>query len=198
MSSLFRQRALWTGFSGAPGYTNFYWELAPSLPMMLKFFQAIAYALPRQVTITVDAGGDVFNTETAELTGGWNAPVGGIVPGSGDPGPYSGASGIVVDWLAGQTVIRGRRLQGRTYFVPLVSGAYDGSGALQPAVRQKFLLEAGNMFGNVDNQMAVWSRPAPAHTTKRGKVWPAHPGIAGTVTDIRVPNIAAVLRSRRG
>jgi len=81
----------------------------------------------------------------------------------------------------------GRRIRGRTFMVPLNSNAYEGDGTLSTAARGDLQTFADTMVsGTGGAEFGVWSRP------RNGAG-----GVFATVTSGTVPDMAAVLRSRR-
>ena len=84
MTDLYRCRASWTGFSGAPGVTTMYGLVSGALvTTMHDLFVALGPYLPDSVTVQVEATGDVIDDATGALTGAWtDTPVLPVVGGS--------------------------------------------------------------------------------------------------------------------
>lgn len=188
-----RVTATWTGFSGAPGYTNFFFSafgggdvVDLEVARSVAFFQAVRSALPVAVTVSVspevaildEASGDLINYGLAE-----ESPAG--ITGSGT-GVYSAPTGAVVTWNT-DTIARGRRLRGRTFLVPMSGGGFQADGTLSSQTITALQNGAEALVGDGSGPTAViWSRP-------RG----GSGGSMGPITSYRVPDRAAVLRSRR-
>lgn len=188
-----RVTAQWTGFNGAPGYTNFYFrDLADSDQAFLArnqvsaFFNSIKTYLPSVVSVTTQNPIDVIDEATGQIVGfGPSSETVPIVVGGSTRG-YSGASGAVVSWET-DGVRNGRRVRGRTFLVPLSSSAYDESGTLTAEVQTAIQDAATGLVTDTSVlEMLVWSRP------KAGSGGEAH-----VITSARVPDMAAILRSRR-
>jgi hypothetical protein len=101
---------------------------------------------------------------------------------------WSAPSGAVISWSTG-TIRNGRRVRGRTFIVPLSAEAYDTDGTIKPVPHGR-LGDAANALRapGVEVKFALWGRPsAPA----------VNDGVQADVTGHRVPDMAAILRSRR-
>jgi hypothetical protein len=189
----------WTGFSGAPGYTNLYFRdftengqidqaiasgAAAKVDNWIGGFQS---RLPTTVTVQTDATVEAIEDTTGELQGFFNVTPAAARVGTGT-GNYSAASGAVVNWYTAG-VVRGRRLRGRTFLVPLAGSALDTNGTINntelTALRTNtttFINETGA------GDLGVWSRPsAPG----------AADGTWFAVNSFTIPDKVAVLRSRR-
>lgn len=188
-----RVTAVWSGFSGAPGYTNFFFDafgggdvVDLEVDRVHAFFQAIREALPTGVVVQVQQEAAIIDEATGELQS---------YAQSTDPAPevlgystdaYSAPSGACVTWNT-EAIARGRRLRGRTFIVPLGSDAYDAQGNLTNQAIGFLNAGATALIGDGSGpQMVIWSRP-------RAGVG----GSIGAVTSHRVADKAAVLRSRR-
>lgn len=195
-----RVRCLWASWPGQPGYTNFYTSISlASLAPIVTFWDSIKALLPLNLTVTVPGSGDIVNESTGQIQSVWTATGGGTVTATG-AGAYSGASGAVVEWLT-QGIVAGRRVMGKSYLVPLVTTAYQSDGTLATATQTTLASAASTMQGALGNTLLVWARPfvppadnpavgQPGHKEARaGSSWP--------VVGSRVPDLAAVMRSRR-
>lgn len=188
-----RYTALWSGFRGAPGYSNFYFsgpvfsdeEAAVVAGNIRRFFSGITAFLPSSVRIQVQSPADVLDEATGQITEQVDFEAPTAVEGTGG-GDYSAASGAVVNWNT--TGYRnGRRIRGRTFLVPLGSIAYDTQGDLGTNVVNGIRTAANELVSAETGQvMVVWSRPVNGSG-----------GIAQAVTSATVPDLGAILRSRR-
>jgi len=135
-------KAVWSGFSGAPGTSTFYVGtaddtggdpssagLTSAVAAFRQFFNACAGSLAASVTISWDGQGVYLNkvTGAVEGTATYTAPSSVLGTGASSVAAPAGAS---VRWLTGE-VWGSRRLTGRTFLVPLYAGAYEANGTLQ-------------------------------------------------------------------
>ena len=180
MTSIFRHRVVWTGFAGAPGFSNLYLSSTGHNPDVRTLFNSVAAYVPSGVTFTFDALAAEIDSSTGDIismtAAGAAAPV--ICAGAGN---YALPSGAVVRWLTGQFV-NGRQVQGRTFFVPF--SGLDSAGTLLAAAITALQGAAATYVGA--NPAVVWTRPTP---TVAGSVH--------SVTSALVPDKCVVLRSRR-
>lgn len=196
MAKMLRVTAVWNGFPGAPGYSNFYFDSAivagpsvqPAYDKTRTFFSGIAGTLPPSVNIAVlptvaeiDAANGAQTDEFSITTPGAN------IAGSGGTS-YAGPSGACIQWKT-STFVNGRRLRGRTFVVPLAAGAYETDGTLTAQVLT-FIRNAADALRNdavgPSVKLGVWHRPVG--------------GAGGTfapVTASSVTDRVAVLTSRR-
>lgn len=188
-----RITAVWSGFRGAPGYSNFYFAgdfadtatLEGCAAAVRSFFFAFEDFLPSSVTIGIRGNAEVIDEATGQIQSqaDFEAPadVGG---GIGDS--YSAASGAVVNWNT-NGYRSGRRVRGRTFLVPLGANAYDNQGDLNNTALGEIRNGAEFLSGG--------SAPAPFVVWSRGRNGAA--GTAEPVVSHTVPDLGAVLRSRR-
>ena len=119
-----------------------------------------------------------------------------------DTAGYNAAGGAMIKWLT-TGIVRGHRVRGRTFLVPLGGDLYQADGTLNDGVAASILLNAGNLVTALSTSMFVWSRPrkaTPQWTDVRGHVHPARLASVGEVFPIiaaSVPDKSVVLRSRR-
>ena len=185
----------WSGFSGAPGYTNLYF-LNPEVPTLAirnttagrvrTFFDTIKSYLPSAVTITFPTEMEELDTATGDLEG--TLPIDTLTNVVGTvPGAFSSPTGACVSWSTGQ-IVNGRRLRGRTFLIPLGQTSYQTDGTLLDAVRTGIVAAGTTLSSFQDNLvLAIWHRPAPGGSD----------GVAAQVGSASVTDKAAVLRSRR-
>lgn len=188
-----RITAVWSGFTGAPGYTSFHFAafgggdvMDAEVARVRAFFSQLNPILPSSVRVQVQQETEVIDETTGVLIdyGAASDPV-TVVEGNGG-NSYSAPSGGLVSWNTG-TVVNGRRLRGRTFVVPLATAAYQEDGTLTPVAVAALEDAAEALIGDGSGpQLVVWSRPNNGGA-----------GATGVVTGYRVPDLAAVLRSRR-
>lgn len=188
-----RVTAEWTGFPGAPGYSNFYFggdsgttgDAQADADRVQALFEYVASYLPTGVTVTIQPEVVTLDETTGNMTGITAIESPDTVTGRGTGG-FSGPSGAVVNWMTG-SFVNGRLVRGRTFFVPLAGSAYESNGTLTTPALNGFRTGASIFVGEVGSRaLVVWRRP------RNGT-----PGSSHLVTSAQVPDIAAVLRSRR-
>ena len=99
-------------------------------------------------------------------------------------GNYSAPSGARIEWRT-DAIVAGRRLRGRTFFVPLGAGVYDATGTLSTTTLTALTTAANNFKSN-----SVFG-------ASQGSVWSRTHGIQADITSAFIPDEASVLRSRR-
>lgn len=185
--------AVWSGFTGAPGYTTFHTTNAGlittavdnSVEAARKFFDDLKQQITTFMTVTISTEVKELDAATGELIGlhspgSTPAPVIGLASALG-----SGASGGVIGWGT-DGVNRGRRVKGRTFIVPMASTAYDSDGTLTSVCLTALNTAATNYRTSAAYESLVWSRPRLGVG-----------GAAFPITSHQVRDKAAVLRSRR-
>lgn len=194
---MYRITARWTGFTGAPGYSNFYFnsgfldggvlgeeaELLANrvrsafLDTQMHLAPGIQIQVLNEVPIIDSDTGVVQDYVTFD-------PVDPMTTSSGDT--YAGPAGAVVTWRTND-LRNGRRIRGRTFLVPMASTAFQSDGTLVgDAISDLQDFADTLMGGSLDGDLGVWSRPQGGSG-----------GVFATVTGYTVPDMVAVLRSRR-
>lgn len=194
MASIFRVKAEWTGFAGAPGISVFHFStfegnFGPgaqgAINALVNLFDGINSLIPDNITIRVSDEVEVIEDSTGELIdyvpGLTTAPSQGA-----NTATYAGPSGAVINWST-STVRNGRRMRGRTFLVPLSIGAYDQDGTLTSGAVTTLQTEVDLLLAAPDVELLVYGRPTAAGTD----------GVSAPVISGRVPDLVAVLRSRR-
>lgn len=189
-----RVKTEWSGFKGAPGFANFYFSVGtpPPLTALRTFFEGVKSFMPTGLTITYPASGDIINETNGQITDAWTTAGVSTTVCTGSS-TYSGASGAVVEWRSA-TVLDGRRPVGKTFLVPLATIQYQSDGTVLDATVSAIKTAADTFVAAVSGQFFVWHRPIrdpePPHNITRV-------GAVAAVTSTKVPDMAAVLRSRR-
>ena len=191
--AIHRVTARWTGFQGAPGYTTFHFEpftgggdAGIERGRVRAFFAELDQLIGTGATITVLPTVEIIDETTGVLTGYIEddtelAPV--TAPTSGTS---VGSAGAVINWQT-STVVNGRRLRGRTFIVPMRTVAFDTDGTLASnAITALNAAAEAITDSQFESNLVVWSRPSNGGG-----------GTVGPVTGYRIPDMAAVLRSRR-
>lgn len=192
--NMLKVQAIWTGFAGAPGYSNFYFAGGGGLisdaqqvaDRVAEAFDEIDVMLPVSARVNVSPTVEVIDSDTGELQGYQDVDEPDGTRGLGGSGGYSAASGAVINWRTSD-VRFGRRIRGRTFIVPLNGNAYEGDGSLTPDALSSLRSFADTLtVWDFDSEFGIWSRP------RNGAG-----GVFATVDSYRVPDMSAVLRSRR-
>jgi hypothetical protein len=200
MATMMKIKARWSGFSGAPGYSVFYFrdfassgwtptQATAAAAKVRTFFDSFKLFLPAVVTVTVEPDVEIIEETTGELTDVLTATVGAAITGLASPTEkYAAPVGAVVSWRTA-TVKNGRRIRGRTFLVPLSSGAFDTNGTLTSSAQTTISAAALALRdATSDADLGIWARPAPGGLG--GGEW-------AVVASHAVPDMGAVLRSRR-
>lgn len=195
MVALNRVRVGWTNWPGAPGVSTFYLSSSSTNLAPLKtFFTAIKDLMPLNLTTDVVNSGDVIDSATGHITGGWVGSGGGQSTSAASTSGYSGASGAVIRWNT-DGILNGRRLVGRTYFVPLTSSVYQSDGSLSSAAQASLQAAATALITAYAGALIIYG--PPRNTGTNGPTDPGKAAQWGSVTAAVVPDLAAVMRSRR-
>lgn len=182
-----RVRVHWSGFPGGPGVNTLFYNDTPANPApdLHTFFNSIASLIPSSITISFDNSGDLIDEATGALVGTWSGTAGASVTGT-ISSLYAGPVGAVVD-LRTSTVVGRRRLLGKMFLVPLTTASYQNDGTLDNTALSTLQTAANTWQGSASGaDLVVWHRPTPGHS-----------GSKAAVTSLHVPDLAAVLRSRR-
>jgi hypothetical protein len=173
MPIMWRTRFVWTGWPGANGYTTLYGNgtvpaqtFASAAGAFMKdvalLGAAVLGAYPQVVRITQDAQlTSVEDSDGKEQGVATITPVAQIV-GTGT-NSFGASTGMSITWNTAN-FINGRRLRGRTYLVPLSSGAFQTDGTLLDSYRTSALAAATAYIGS-GGQPVVWHRPTSKGAT---------------------------------
>lgn len=150
---------------------------------------AIRSVLPSVVQIQVNAEVEEINEASNALIGVW--PVAAMSAKTGSAtgtATWAAPVGAVISWSTAG-IRKGRRVRGRTFIVPCSSVAFDTDGTLSSSALGTLGTAAASLRATgTQVQLAVYARP-----TVKG----ATDGAAFNVLASRVPDMGAVLRSRR-
>ena len=178
---------VWSGFGGAPGYTNMYFTPGDAgifLPGLKGFFDLLVSRLPNGMHIAYPSSGDELNEASGVITGSW-----GVTPPAdtvgGDSSVYPGAAGACVIWDT-LSIVAGRRLKGRTFVVPMTSATFDIDGSLSAGTVTLFNSAIATFLSGTAGSGLVWHRPVGGSG-----------GVAGVIQGGHVSDKCAVMRSRR-
>ena len=202
MTAMLKVKARWHGFTGSPGYSNFFFrewsdgswapttaEATAAAGKVRTFFDAVKGIFPPVVNIQVESDVEIIEDTNGSLVNVLTAATQTGVVGTNVNTGYSAPTGAVVNWLTGG-VRNGRRVRGRTFLVPISAGAFETNGSLGNSWITT-IQTAGNAMMAADPaapDFGVYSRPSVKGATD---------GAFQIATGTRVPDMAAVLRSRR-
>lgn len=200
MAKIARVKMRWQGFIGSPGYSIFHFrDFAGADPITSDaeacidkvdaFAEAIKSKLPNVASLQVQSDVEVLEDTTGELqyilTG---TPAAAHAGGGAFGSPYAAATGAVISWRT-DAVVRGRRLRGRTFLVPLAGSAFEGNGTLDAGSITAFTTAATALSDSTSlADLCIWARPSAPGATD---------GQTGLVNGFSIPDMSAVLRSRR-
>lgn len=200
MVAMLRVTTRTTGYPGAPGYTNMFFAhtdppsdaAADAVVAVRLFWETVAASFCQGWNYQILADVAVVESSDGSIDS-FIATSPGAQSTFGNAGGYSAASGAVVDWLT-DGVVASHRVQGRSFMVPLTGAAYQADGTLNTSEVTKFTNAGNALIAGADTIFGVWARP---FTPKPGDSRPARLGTFHPATAARVPDKAAVLRSRR-
>lgn len=187
----------WDGWSGAPGFTNFYAQgvvtggaLDALVAAQRTLLNSGTNLIPTGVTITVQQNVVSMN----ESDGTINLPdtiatPGTPITGSGT-GTYAAPAGLVIAWRTTKLVKR-RLMMGRTFFVPIASSSFQSDGTLNDTNKNLVNAAAATYIGRVAvgsiGHAVIWHRNTKYQSD----------GFVGDVISASVADKVAVLTSRR-
>lgn len=200
MATILRVKLRWTGLPGGNGYSMFHMrdfsageptvaDANSAIGRIDMFASAIKGLLPPVVTLEVESECEVLEETTGQMQtvlGGTS--LGSMVGTASSVAGYSAPAGAVISWST-PGVRNGRRVRGRTFLVPLSNEVWDTDGSLKSGALATINGAATTLRGASGTpDIGVWARPSGPGATD---------GIWYAVTGHRVPDMAAVLRSRR-
>lgn len=209
MTSVYRVRAVWAGFTGAPGYTNFHFTDAGTDAQrnaagtaVHNWFAGINTFLKQTWSIQVQSEVAEYNVESGELVGAAAmTTVPATVYGMDSTSSWAGGTGFSVQWTTGM-IADGRRIHGRTFVVPAL-GCFEADGTLTGAcitavgsANQALINASGAEFAIWKR---VWTKPTLEMTGAQIKAFKQEQidGKLAIVTGAFVKDTASQLRTRR-
>jgi len=209
MTSVYTVRAVWSGFTGSPGYSNFHFmdigtdagRNAAGAAVRLFFFNQTAFLLSTW-SVAVQSEVTEHDMATGTLLGAATmTTVPTSVPGTSSSASWAGGSGYSIKWNTGM-VWNGRRVTGRTFMVPAVS-CFEADGTLLATAITTIGAAAQALINTVGAEFAVWSKvftkPTGTMTVDEAKAFKQQQisGNVAPVTGYFVKDTAAQLRTRR-
>lgn len=164
MTIVYRVTAVWSGFTGAPGYTKFsFADLTDAASRnaagakVRQLFVDLALLRPTGATVLVNPAVDEFDVATGALVGSQTmTTIPGPANGSAGTGAYAGASGFCVTWNT-SLILGRRRLRGRTYFVP-ATGCFDTDGTISPSAIGTIQTASATFLALSAPRPNIWAR----------------------------------------
>ena len=200
MAEIMKVVAKWSGMTGGPGYSNFYFRTGAdglgnsdnaqaAAAAVRAFFNSAGQFIPNSATIQVQPQVEGLLEDTGQLTNIYSVTAPSPVVGSvGATQTYSAATGAVVTWYT-NGIRRRRRVRGRTFIVPVAGNAFDAQGTLSSVFLATMNPAADSLMQQFAGaSLVVWGRPSAKGATD---------GVAFPVASKNIPDMAAVLRSRR-
>lgn len=188
-------KSVWTGGPSAPGITQFVVRdtgavnFGGALAAVRQFWEDCKGGLPVNHQITVLPQIDTYSEQSGTLTGTTTYSPAPAPTNGANAGPWAAGVGVRVDWDT-DAINRGRRVSGRTYLVPYATANFDTDGSVVETVRSGLLGFAQAFIASMQTNQAplcIWSRPSTAYPV----------GAIHEVADAKIPDKAAILRSRR-
>lgn len=198
MAEIIRLTVNWTGFLGAPGYTNLHFRdftagaidqamVDGAVTKLDTWLDAWIPVVPTVASFTINPAVEILEETTGVLTNYMTATPDGARVGT-STGVYVGGTGACINWYT-NVVRNGRRLRGRTFMVPLGLQAMTNDGTIDDT-RLATLRTASTTLINAtgSGDLGVWARP----TTPGGS-----DGEWAVATVATINDKMAQLRSRR-
>jgi len=186
MADLLRVRCTWGGGGVVgPGVSTFYFTAAHTgfNADLVALWTAVQGRLPSIAHVTVPGSGDVIDSATGDLTGGWTDGTDTQVSGTATNQCPQGV-GLRIVWLT-NGFSGGRRVRGSTFVVPLDATMYSTLGTLS-ASRAQFVTAAAAFVTASAGAHVIWTRPVNGAG-----------GGFSSVTGSSIPDKISTLRSRR-
>lgn len=157
------------------------------------FFTAVKLYMPSVVSLKIERDVELLSAETGNLITVLQSVDRAVLTGGAAASQtWASPAGVCITWnTAGIRTVTStpRRVRGRTFLVPLASGAFDIDGTVNSAAMTVFNNAATGLVGNFANaQFGIFARPTAGAVV---------PGAFHTVTGHRITDHAAILRSRR-
>lgn len=157
-------------------------DFSPIRTFLTSAFQR----MPNGIQATFPSSVDQFDETDGTLTSTLGLTPLSTLTSTVTAASYAGSAGALVRWVTGDFVNH-KRVQGRTYLVPLAGAAYDNDGSILTAAVTALQAAGAAMIASFGSDLKVWHRPSPGGSN----------GSAKTVNSCVVPDVAVVLRSRR-
>lgn len=210
---MLRVKTRWSGLIGLPGYSILHFrdfstgeawnpDAAEALVAVNKtrtFFDAIKHLIPTGASMQVENSVEEIEAETGALIDLHSVATPVVVLGTASASAsYAAPVGAVLNWKT-STVRNGRRLRGKTFIVPMSSTSFESNGTLAAGSVTAIQNAALAMIADTTSpDIGVYGRPTPILDGAGNPTGEYNPdGTWAFATTASVPDLAAVLRSRR-
>ena len=173
MVTIGRTQTVLTGVTGAPYYSNLYWDLTYSTSEMVEhtaeFWEIVDNRMVNEVAWEVSGVVQYIDDNTGTLlANGVTDAVTGAGEASGEMLPAS--TQVLVKWRTG-LVVAGRELRGRT-FLPAMDAFMNDEGSVESVARADLSDEIATWLGGLSATPLVWSRTHGAsQSIEAAEVW---------------------------
>jgi len=196
VANIYKVQAIWTGWGGGPGYSNFYFRSGDTLDAELvamtgavrSFFASFTLGLPTPIAIQVSPVVQQIDPANGHMTAEFAAGTTPAVLAGAGGSNFSSPVGACVIWRTSVN-LGTRLLKGKTFLVPLSTGAYDVDGTLLLSRVTEIRTAAATLASFTTAagvHLQVWHRPVG--------------GVGGSAADVAssaVNDRSAILRTRR-
>jgi len=201
MATASKVTVLWSGFPGAPGYSNFVTnavtvaDVNDFVTKLRSFLSAVAGQMSAVCTLAVQPTAIVFDVDLGIQLSELVITPGAPIVGGALNNQFAAPSGACVTWHTGYMRL-GKHFRGRTFLVPLSTSAYQNDGTILDTVATSLRTAITN-FANpgaaTASDLQVYGRPMGISLK--------HPlGDTGRLSQVLSGALAdkvAMLRSRR-
>lgn len=200
MATILRVKLRWSGFQGGPGYSIFHFrdfngggdlseQVEGAASRVDTFAADLTGVIARGVQLQVMTDVEEIEETNGQLMEIHNASAKTAKNATASAGTaYAAAVGAVVNWRTG-SVRNGRRVRGKTFLVPLSGSSFEDNGTLNASHLGQITTAATKMIdGTGTPDLGVYARPSSRGATD---------GAWSVATSFSVPDMGAVLRSRR-
>lgn len=196
--ALLRYRVGMGNWVGAPGViTHYFSTTITDFTAVRAMYVAIANLFPNGLQFTFPTLVDVINETNGQLQSSQATGAQSAVTSSATTTFYSAATGALIRWNT-SGVVHGNKVVGRTFLVPIISGAFTNTGVVAGATITTAQTAANALLAAYGDGLKVWARPFAGRTGVPGKPdIPARVGSFFTALSATVPSTPVVLRSRR-
>ena len=176
-------------FSGNEGWSPVQGDAEAVAIHVNQFCNTIKSTLPNVVQLQTLNELEEIDSNNGALLQVWTAPTQAVHNGTAAAAAgWAAAAGAVISWSTG-IVHRKRRIRGRTFIVPLSNECWDVDGTLKSVPHGTLNSAATALRQDILGiDLGVWARPSAPGATD---------GRFATVSGHRVPDMSAILRSRR-
>lgn len=180
----------WSGVSIVGGGVSTFYTTGDGASLnddLRAFFGVLAQDMPNlKGAWSFEGAGAIIDSATGDLKGSWSGGSTVSVNFVSSSAVWAAGVGCRMVWdTAG--FLRGRRVRGSTFIVPLHLAVYDTDGTINPSELTSMQNAANNLITS-HPELTIWSRPTEPGGTDGG---------ATTVTGARLPDRVSWLRSRR-